>query len=133
MLLRYADGSPDFRIDVRVLVVVKHMLKAKMFWRSRIKRHYSPIHGESQEILKGVMSSRLCKKLEGAVFPVEVEPLEDRVNNSIHALHVDKADHGPGSAPDFHKATLNDVSGAQLAPQMLGKAIETQQLRQVLL
>jgi len=77
------------------------------------------------------MSSRLCKKLEGAVFPVEVESLEDRVNNSIHALHVDEADHGSGSPPDFHKAALDDVGGPQLAPQMLGKAIETQQLWQI--
>jgi hypothetical protein len=27
---------------VRVLVVVKHMATAKMFWRSRMKWHYSP-------------------------------------------------------------------------------------------
>ncbi len=42
MLLRYADGSPDFRIDVHVFVIVKHMAMAKMFWRSRMKGHYSP-------------------------------------------------------------------------------------------
>jgi hypothetical protein len=47
------------------------------------------------------MSSCLCKELEGAVFPVEIESLEDRVNNSIHALHVDEADHAPSSTPDF--------------------------------
>src|SRR6478672_12248055 len=80
-----------------------------------------------------VMSSRLCKKLEGAVFPVEVEALEDRVNNSIHALYVDEADHGPGSPPHFHKAAFDDVGGPQLTPQMLGKVEKTQQFRQVTL
>ncbi|MCU1331875.1 MAG: hypothetical protein JWM08_867, partial [Candidatus Angelobacter sp.] len=30
MLVRYADGSPAFRMDVVVLVVVKHMAMAKM-------------------------------------------------------------------------------------------------------
>jgi hypothetical protein len=53
------------------------------------------------------MSSRLCKKLEGAVFPFQVEPLEDGVNDSIDALHVHEADHGPGSAPDLDKAALS--------------------------
>ena len=37
----------------------------------------------------------MCKKLEDAVFPVEVEPLEDRVNNSVHALHVDETSKSP--------------------------------------
>jgi hypothetical protein len=76
-----------------------------------------------------VMSSRLCKKLEGAVFPVEIEPL----NNSVHALHVDKTDHEPGSPPHFHKAAFDDVGGPQLTPQMLGKVEKTQQFRQILL
>src|SRR5580765_5683951 len=80
-----------------------------------------------------VMSSRLCKKLEGAVFPVEDKSLEDGINNPVHAFHVDKADHGPGSASDFHEATLDNVGGPQLTPQMLRKVEEAQQLRQVLL
>ena len=80
-----------------------------------------------------VMSSRLCKKLEGAVFPVEIEPLEDRVNNSVYALHVDKTDHGPGSPPHFYKAAFDDVGGPQLTPQMLRKVEEAQQLRQIAL
>jgi hypothetical protein len=42
LLFRYADGSPNFHIGVRVLVVVKHILTTKMFWRSRMKRNYSP-------------------------------------------------------------------------------------------
>src|SRR5471030_1760236 len=36
------------------------------------------------------MSSCLCKNAEGAVFPVQVESLEDGVNDAVHALHVDK-------------------------------------------
>jgi hypothetical protein len=54
------------------------------------------------------MSSCLCKKLEGAVFPFQVEALENGIDDPIHALDVDEADHGAGSAPDFHEAALND-------------------------
>ena len=32
--VRYADGSPDFRIGVRVLVVVKHMAMAALLQRT---------------------------------------------------------------------------------------------------
>jgi hypothetical protein len=39
------------------------------------------------------MSSCLCKKLEGAVFPFQIKSLEDGVDDSIH---VDKANHGSG-------------------------------------
>ena len=78
-----------------------------------------------------VMSSCLCKKLEGAVFPFQVEPLEDGVNDAVHALDVDEADHGPGSASDFDEAALDDIGGAELAPQMPGEAEERQQLRQI--
>jgi len=49
LLLRYADGSPEFRIGVHVLVVVKRMVTAKMFWRTCMKGHYSPdIQAESR-------------------------------------------------------------------------------------
>ena len=77
------------------------------------------------------MSSGLCKKVECAVFPFQVKSLEDGVNDSIHALHVDKADHGPGAAPEFHEAALDDVGGAQFAPKMPGETKEGQHLRQV--
>ena len=63
-----------------------------------------------------VTSSCLCKNLEGAVFPFQIKPLEDGVDDPIHALHVDKADHRSGATPDFHEAALDDVGGAQLAP-----------------
>ena len=42
LLVRYADGSPDFRMDVVVLVVVKHTAMAIMFGRTCMKWHYSP-------------------------------------------------------------------------------------------
>jgi hypothetical protein len=42
LLIRYADGSPEFRMDVLVPVVVKHMAMAMMFWRTCMKWHYSP-------------------------------------------------------------------------------------------
>jgi hypothetical protein len=49
LLVRYADGSPDFRMGVVVLVVVKHMAMSKMYWRTFMKWHYSPdLWGESR-------------------------------------------------------------------------------------
>ena len=78
-------------------------------------------------------SSCLCKNAEGAVFPFQVEPLEDGVDDAVHRLHIDEADHGPGSAPDFDEAALDDVGGAQFAPQMPGEREEGKQLGQVAL
>ncbi len=77
------------------------------------------------------MSSRLCRYSEGAGFPFQVESLEDGVDDPIHRLHVDEADHGPGSAADFDETALDDVGGAQLAPQVFGKSEESQQLWQI--
>jgi hypothetical protein len=37
-----------------------------------------------------VMSSRLCKSLEGAVFPFQVKSLEDGINDAVHTSHVEK-------------------------------------------
>lgn len=59
-----------------------------------------------------VMSSSLCKKFEGAIFPFQIESLENGVNDSIHALHVHKANHGPSATPDFYEAALDDVGGS---------------------
>jgi hypothetical protein len=54
LLVRYADGSPDFRMDVVVLVVVKHMAMAKMFRRTCMKWHYSPdLWAESRILSNG--------------------------------------------------------------------------------
>ena len=80
-----------------------------------------------------VMSSSLCKKVEGAVFPFQVESLEDGVDDAVHALHVDEADHGPGSAAYFHETAFDDVGGAHLLPQVPGQGEERQQFRQIAL
>src|SRR6266849_9973856 len=79
----------------------------------------------------GVTSSCLCKYGEGAGFPFQIESLEDGVNDSIHAFYVDKAHHGAGSPSHFYEAALDHVGGAQFPPQVPGKGIEGQQLRQV--
>jgi hypothetical protein len=55
------------------------------------------------------MSSGLRKQLEGAGFPFQVEALEG-VDNAIHAVHIDEADHGPGSPAHLHEATLDDIA-----------------------
>src|SRR5581483_5974256 len=44
---------------------------------------------------------------------------------------VHKANHGPGAPPDLYKTALDDVGGAQLPPEMPGKAEKRQQLRQI--
>src|SRR6266496_3279016 len=77
--------------------------------------------------------SRLCKKLEGAVFPFQVESLEDGVDDAVHAVHVDEADHGPGSSAYFHETTFNDIGGAHLLPQVPGQSEERQQFGQIAL
>ena len=71
-------------------------------------------------------SSCLCKNLEGAVFPFQVEALEDGVDNPVHALHVHKADHGASAPPHFDEAAFDDVGGAQLSPQLSREAEERQ-------
>ncbi|MGA9669180.1 MAG: hypothetical protein WBQ94_08230, partial [Terracidiphilus sp.] len=73
------------------------------------------------------------KYSEGACFPFQVESLEDGVDDPIHGLHVDEADHRPGSAADFDETALDDVGGAELASQVAGEAVEGQQLGQVAL
>jgi hypothetical protein len=45
------------------------------------------------------MSSGLCKKLKGAVFPFQVESLEDGVDDSVDAFYVDKANCGFTGSP----------------------------------
>src|SRR5579875_3175815 len=78
-----------------------------------------------------VTSSCLCKYAEGAVFPFQIESLEDGVDDAVHGLHVDEANHGPGSSTHFDEAAFDDIGGAQLAPQVLGKTVEGQQVGQI--
>ena len=65
-------------------------------------------------------SSSLCKEPEGAIFPfrVFIEAVEDLVEDAIHAGHIHKTDHGPGSAANLHEAALDDVGGSQLSPEV---------------
>lgn len=79
------------------------------------------------------MSSSLCKKLEGAVFPLRIELVKDRIDHPVHALDVHKADHGPSSPPHLHKAALDHIGGAPLALEMSGEVKEAEQLGQVFL
>src|SRR5713101_1252018 len=78
------------------------------------------------------MSSSLCKKAEGAVFPLLVEAMEDGVDDAFDAEFVDEADHGAGAAAHFHEAAFDDVGGAQFAPQVRRHLKKGQQLGQVL-
>ena len=75
------------------------------------------------------MSSRLFEYAEGAVFPFQVESVEDGVDDSVHGLHVNEADHGAGATANFDETAFDDVGGAQLAPQVFGETVNGQQLR----
>src|SRR2546422_10873498 len=79
-----------------------------------------------------VSSSCLCKKLEGAVLPILVEAAKDRIDDSIDALDIGEDHHGARAPADFHEAALDGIGGAQLLPEVPGKGIEVQELRQVL-
>jgi hypothetical protein len=80
-----------------------------------------------------VMSSCLYKKVEGAVFPFQVESLEDGVDDAVHTGHIHKTDHGPGSSTHFDKTALDHIAGAHLLPQVPGQGKERQQLRKIAL
>ena len=87
----------------------------------------------ARDKLGWVTSSCLCKKAEGAVFPLLVEAMEDGVDDAFDAEFVDEADHGSCSAAYFNETAFDDVSGAQLAPQVLGKSEEGEHLGQIAL
>jgi hypothetical protein len=70
------------------------------------------------------MSSGLFKSVEGAVFPFQVESLEDGEDDAVPTGYVDEADHRPGMASYFHEAAFDDMGGAPL-PQVSGGARTT--------
>src|SRR2546428_9934300 len=74
-----------------------------------------------------VTSSCLCKKSEGAVLPLLIESLKNRIDDSLHAGHIHEQHHGPGAPADFHEASFDGIGGAQLAPQRLREIEERQQ------
>src|SRR5215469_17705819 len=90
---------------------------------------YGEGEGKSMRAGQLVTSSCVCKNLEGAGFPFQVESLEDGVDDAVHAFHVHKAHHGPSSVAHFHEAALDHVGGAQFMPQMSGKGEEQTAVR----
>src|SRR6266478_1126047 len=83
--------------------------------------------------LNGVTSSCFCKKSEGTVLPLLIEPLKNRIDDSLHAGHIHEQHHGPGAPADFHEASFDGIGGAQLAPQRLREIEERKQFGQVAL
>jgi hypothetical protein len=75
------------------------------------------------------MSSCVCKRAEGTVSPLLpfVVAIEDGIDDAVDAGHIDGADHGPGAASHLHEAALDDLGGAQLAPQVAREAEEREQ------
>ena len=57
--------------------------------------------------------------------------MENGVNDAIHTLDIHKTDHGTGSPSDLDEAALDDVGGAEFAPQVSGHGEKREQLRQV--
>src|SRR6266568_9668063 len=78
-----------------------------------------------------VTSSCLCKKSEGTVLPLLIEPLKNRIDDSLHAGHIHEQHHGPGAPADFHEASFDGIGRAQLAPQRLREIEERQQFGQI--
>ena len=79
------------------------------------------------------MSSRLCKQLEGAVFPLRTVLLKDRIEDAVHALDIDETNHGTGPTANLHEAALDGVGGAELPPEVAREVKEGEQFREVLL
>ena len=77
------------------------------------------------------MSSCLCKKVEGAVFPLWVVAVKDQINDPIYAPDIDETDHGSSAATHLDEAALDVIGGPQLSPQVPGELKEREQLRQV--
>ena len=68
------------------------------------------------------MSSLLCKNFEGAVSPLQVKTVKNRVDDPVDASDVYETDHGSSPAPDLYKNSFDDVGGAQFPPQVARKA-----------
>jgi hypothetical protein len=64
----------------------------------------------------------LCKQVEGVGFPFQVESLEDGVDDAIHALDIDKADHRPGPPSYFDEAASITLVVRSLRHKCRGKA-----------
>jgi hypothetical protein len=98
-------------ISFRSWATTVEALRARMaIYHIRYLFVYSTLHRHV------VMSSCVCKKLEGAIFPLQVKSLEDGIDDAVHALNIHKTDHGPGPPPDFDETTFDDVGSAQLTP-----------------
>ena len=65
--------------------------------------------------------TQLCKYREGAGFLFRFESLENGVDGAIHAFYIHKANHQLSTAAHLHEAALDQVRGAQFAPQVAGK------------
>lgn len=73
----------------------------------------------------------MCKKAEGAIFPLLVESVKDSADDALDAGQVHEADHGAHSAAHFYEASLDDVSGPQLPSQVQRKLTERKQVRKI--
>jgi hypothetical protein len=69
LLVSYAAGSPDCRMDVVVpVLVVKHMAMAKLVWRTFMMGDYSPEREQSQGQRRGVSSLKVAKVTSNARY-----------------------------------------------------------------
>jgi hypothetical protein len=68
----------------------------------------------------------VCKKFEGAVFPLLIKSLKDGVDDPVDTPNVHEDCHRPSAAPNFDKTTLDQIRGPHFLPQMLGTIEEVQ-------
>src|SRR3990172_6143108 len=126
-------SSSCFPAHCPVRFCKKNPLTHDSFLGPPVDTFYSGLPPISMNQFDGVMSSCLCKSVEGAVFPLWIHPVKDREHDAVHALEVDEANHRSGSSPDLDEAALDNVGGAQLFPEVSGEVEEAEQLRQVAL
>jgi hypothetical protein len=71
----------------------------------------------------------LCKKVEGAGFPFQVESLEDGVDDAVDALDIDKAHH-QWQVPTINQDNNQEINQGQtgLTP-ILSAQIDPQKIR----
>lgn len=77
------------------------------------------------------MSSSMCKKAEGAIFPLLVKTVKDGVDDALDAGQVHEPDHRACPSAHLDEASFDDVGGTQLPSQVRRKLIEREQVRQI--
>ena len=71
---------------------------------------------ESRRKKLRVMSSCLCKNSAGAFSPLLIKLVEDRKDDAIHAVNIDKTHHRTRPVTNFNKTWLNHIGRPGIPP-----------------